>query len=113
MSDKKLFDTTNIVFMILFGIIIAVFMYMRIKEIYFSPVEKWPPEVDECPNMWLKVGPKKCKNILRIGNPQCRGTKGNEKVINFARSEFNDPRAKCQFAKYTCNVDWDGYDKLC
>lgn len=103
----NIFDTKNTVLFTIFGLIIAAFIYMRIKAISDSlKTDKWPPEIDQCPNMWVKKG-NKCENVLGIGNKRCK------RVVNFNNSEFNDPRAKCKWAKYTCNVDWDGYDKLC
>ena len=103
-----LFDTTNKMLFSLAGIILGLFLYLRIKDIIDGfKTDKWPPEIDSCPNMWVKKGKNKCENVLGIGNKKCN------RVIDFNNSEYKDPRSKCRWAKYTCNVDWDGYDKLC
>ena len=104
-GDKSLFDTTNKVLFSLFGIIIGFFLYTRIMAIMDSyKVDTWPPEIDVCPNMWVKKG-KKCDNVLGLRNKRCHGAHDLRTL--------RDPRSKCRMAKYTCNVDWDGYDKLC
>ena len=80
---------------------------MRVKAIIDSlKTDKWPPEIDQCPNMWVKKGDK-CVNVLGIGNKRCN------RSFKLSNPAVKDPRSKCRWAKYTCNVDWDGYDKLC
>ena len=107
-SCGQIFDTTNKVLFSIVALVIGFFLYIRIKAIIDSmKVDSWPPEIDECPNMWVKVGPKKSKNVLGIGKKSC------PKTVNFNDAQFVDARSKCRWAKYTCNVDWDGYDKLC
>ena len=105
-TGGNMFDTKNIVLFSIFGLILAVFIYMRVKAIIDSlKTDKWPPEIDICPNMWVRKG-NKCVNVLGIGNKRCA------KTFDLNRT-LRDPRSKCRWAKYTCNVDWDGYDKLC
>jgi len=117
-KSKGLFDTINKMLFGLAGIILILFVYMRLKSIMDGfKTDKWPPEIDSCPNMWVKKG-NKCENVLHIGNVRCgggmrRGDNGQNTSINFNDAQYKDPRNKCKWAKYDCNVDWDGYDKLC
>ena len=78
-----MFDTKNIVLFSIFGLILAVFIYMRVKAIIDSlKTDKWPPEIDICPNMWVRKG-NKCVNVLGIGNKRCAKTFDLNRSLNF------------------------------
>lgn len=111
---------TSSSFIIAIIVIFLVFMVIYIYRSYQSFKSQKDEElgirmrISDCPDYWEKVGPKKCRNKLKV-NGKCNLSLDND-TIDFDNDIFNNKKLgdkmKCRWAK-DCNVVWSGINNLC
>lgn len=117
-SYEPFFTSSSLVIAII--VIFLIFMGIYVYRAYQSFKDEKNKELSmqntmaDCPDYWEKVGPKKCRNKLKV-NGKCNLSIDND-VIDFDNDIFNNKKLgdkmKCRWAK-DCEIVWSGINNLC
>ena len=100
--------------------IIFIIYCLTLVILVYRPIKKWPPEIGDCPDLWLSVGDKsanmKCQPNSKLkpglGNWGNFCQKQNNEIYNcqvvdFSGPEYNSKNQKCGWAR-SHNIFWSG-----
>ena len=114
---KSNFSSTTVV--VIIGIlsvtILAIYIYNMYKDMKEQVLDNAKNQVlpAECPDYWVSLGNKKCKNVMKLG--KCNKSEGSD-VIDFDNVVFTNSNtgdyAKCKWAR-ACDVYWGVIDRAC
>lgn len=109
-------STTAMVMVGVIGLsILSIYFYNMYKDFKAKSLEEAKNNIKppECPDYWVSLGNKKCKNTMKLG--KCNRTDGND-VIDFNNVIFTNANtgdySKCKWAR-ACDVYWSGVDRAC
>jgi hypothetical protein len=105
-----------IAIIVIFLVFMGIYIYRSYKSFKTQKDEElgYRLRIADCPDYWEKVGPKKCRNKLKV-NGKCNLSIDND-IIDFDNDIFNNKKLgdkmKCKWAK-DCDVVWSGINNLC